>query len=241
MFGSLNEAETSELKAVAFNTISDLLKESCDSIVSSVSEAYEDYVNEQVLPFIAEKFDNEYVKHIVENLNEQVDEWLTEAAAELAEEMNSKKLFVKSPSAVQNEAFVGSLLGLIKESLNIMPEQEDIVESNAATIKALKEQITELNIDRVKLQDKLEESKRAEFVSKNMPADLPESYKEKLQEYVDIELCECETFEKFAEAFSTAVRDAEMNLNATKQVNEDHDEDKKTDEVSLFDSIMNIR
>ena len=241
LFGSLNESETAELKAIAGNTISSLLESSEKAICEDLSNAYQTYINEELLPEMFDLFDNHYIKVIMNEHNEQIDEWLSETAKEVVEDLDSKKLIVKSHSAIQNEEFVENLLSLIKENLQILPEQEDYIDNANNQIQELNKKLQESNIEAIRLRDKLNESKRSEYVYKNMPSDLFESDKEKLLEYVETELSEAESFDEFTKYFDEAVNTIRMNNKNTMNEEQETVKETKQETSSLLDSILRIK
>ena len=238
LFESLNEAESNELKGIVFNAVSQILNQSYDKIAEDVTKEYESYMNEEVMPEMCALFE-EYSAEIVKNLNENVEEYMDYVAEEIKNELADKNLIVKSQKTEALESFSEDLLALIKDKLNILPEQEDVLFKNQETIEKLSEDIQEAKIETAKMRNKLEEAKREIYVLKNIPAELSELQKENLHNYVNDVLSEAEDFEEFSKNFDKAVNEA-LSYNEEKKetlVEEKKEESKKVS--SFFDSIMN--
>ena len=246
LFGSLNESETAELKTIVQNTFSTLLESSEKAIYEDLTTAYENYVNEELMPEIFDTFDNQYIKIIMQEHNDQIDEWLSEAAEEVVNDLDSRKLIVKSHAAVQNEEFVEDLLDLIQDKLKILPEQEEYIDTTNEQIDSLNKRLQESSIENIKLRDKLNEAKRFEYAYKNIPSDIFESDREKLLDYVENELSEADSYEDFVNYFDDAVNTIRSNNNTSyNNIDEDYDyyesnRNKNQQSSSLMDSILRI-
>jgi hypothetical protein len=238
LFESLNEGESNELKGIVFNAVTSILDQSYEKIAEDVSKEYEAYMNEEAMPEMVRIFE-EYSHEIVKNLNEDVENYLDYVAESIVEELEGKNLIVKSQKTEALESFSEDLLALIKDKLNILPEQEDVLLKNKETIKSLSEDVQEAKVEAIRLKNKLAESEREIFVLKNTPAELSEMQKENLNNYVEDVLSEAEDFETFKNGFNAALR--EMNeLKESKKEMSSFVVEKKEEKKSftgLFESL----
>ena len=193
LFESLNEGESNELKGIVFNAVTSILDQSYEKIAEDVSKEYESYMNEEAMPEMVRIFE-EYSHEIVKNLNEDVENYLDYVAESIVDELEGKNLIVKSQKTEALESFSEDLLALIKDKLNILPEQEDVLLKNKETIKSLSEDVQEAKVEAIRLKNKLAESEREIYVLKNTPAELSEMQKENLNNYVEDVLSEAEDF-----------------------------------------------
>ena len=206
LFESLNEGESNELKGIVFNAVTSILDQSYEKIAEDVSKEYETYMNEEAMPEMVRIFE-EYSHEIVKNLNNDVENYLDYVAESIVEELEGKNLIVKSQKTEALESFSEDLLALIKDKLNILPEQEDVLLKNKETIKSLSEDVQEAKVEAIRLKNKLAESEREIFVLKNTPTELSEMQKENLNNYVEDVLSEAEDFETFKNGFNAALRE----------------------------------
>jgi hypothetical protein len=238
LFESLNEGESNELKGIVFNAVTSILDQSYEKIAEDVSKEYEAYMNEEAMPEMVRIFE-EYSHEIVKNLNNDVENYLDYVAESIVEELEGKNLIVKSQKTEALESFSEDLLALIKDKLNILPEQEDVLLKNKETIKSLSEDVQEAKVEAIRLKNKLAESEREIFVLKNTPAELSEMQKENLNNYVEDVLSEAEDFETFKNGFNAALR--EMNeLKESKKEMSSFVVEKKEEKKSftgLFESL----
>ena len=230
LFESLNEAESNELKGIVHNAVSSILNQSYDKIAEDVTQDYEKYMTEEVMPETCRLFE-EYKSEIIRNLNEEVESYLNYVAEEIVDTLENKNLIVKSQRSSDLEEFSESLLALIKDKLNIIPEQEDILIKNQKAIDELNNEIQESKIDNKKLMNKLDEANRQIYILKNIPSELSESQKETLLDYANYVLTESEDFMTFKNAFDKAVN--EMVSNNTKTNNNTQ---KTIDNTKSFNS-----
>ena len=238
LFESLNGAESNELKGIVFNAVTSILDQSYEKIAEDVTQNYEFYMSEEVMPEMCKLFE-EYTQEIVKNLNENVEEYLDYVSESILEELEGKNLIVKSQKSEVLEAFSEDLLELIKDKLNIIPEQEDILFKNQETIKKLSEDIQEAKIETIRMRDKLEEAKRENYILKNIPSSLSDLQKENLQNYANDVLSEAEDFSEFKSFFDKAVNEAvsrNEGKEETKIVTESKKEEKNFSNLaeSLF-------
>ena len=241
LFESLNEAESNELKGIVFNAVTSILDQSYEKIAEDVTSNYEDYMSEEVMPEMCKLFE-EYTAEIVKNLNENVEEYLDYVAAEILEDLEDKNLIVKSQKSEALEAFSEDLLSLIKDKLNIIPEQEDILLKNQETIKKLSEDIQEAKIETIRMREKLEESKRENYVLKNIPESLSDLQKENLQNYANDVLSEAEDFSEFKSFFDKAVSEAVSRNEEVKEEKKVVVEEKKEEKnfSNLAESLFRM-
>lgn len=241
LFESLNEAESNELKGIVFNAVTSILDQSYEKIAEDVTSNYESYMSEEVMPEMCKLFE-EYTAEIVKNLNENVEEYLDYVAAEILEDLEDKNLIVKSQKSEALEAFSEDLLSLIKDKLNIIPEQEDILLKNQETIKKLSEDIQEAKIETIRMREKLEESKRENYVLKNIPESLSDLQKENLQNYANDVLSEAEDFSEFKSFFDKAVNEAVSRNEEVKEEKKVVIEEKKEEKnfSNLAESLFRM-
>lgn len=240
LFESLNEAESNELKGIVHNAVSSILNQSYDKIAEDVTQDYEKYMTEEVMPETCRLFE-EYKSEIIRNLNEEVESYLNYVAEEIVDTLENKNLIVKSQRSSDLEEFSESLLALIKDKLNIIPEQEDILIKNQKAIDELNNEIQESKIDNKKLMNKLDEANRQIYILKNIPSELSESQKETLLDYANYVLTESEDFMTFKNAFDKAVN--EMVSNNTKTNNNTQktiDNTKSFNSNSLTEALLRM-
>lgn len=239
LFESLNEGESNELKGIVFNAVTSILDQSYEKIAEDVSKEYEAYMNEEAMPEMVRIFE-EYSQEIVKNLNEDVENYLDYVAESIVEELEGKNLIVKSQKTEALESFSEDLLALIKDKLNILPEQEDVLLKNKETIKSLSEDIQEAKVEAIRLKNKLAESEREIYVLKNTPAELSEMQKENLNNYVEDVLSEAEDFEAFKNGFNAALREMKDVKESKEEEKTTHIVEKKEEKKSfsgLFESL----
>ena len=232
LFESLNEAESNELKGIVFNAVTSILDQSYEKIAEDVSNEYENYMNEEAMPEMIRIFE-EYSAEIVKNLNENVESYLDYVAESIVDELEGKNLIVKSQKTEALESFSEDLLALIKDKLNILPEQEDVLLKNKETIKSLSEDVQNAKVESIRLKNKLAESEREIYVLKNTPAELSEMQKENLNNYVVDVLSEAEDFEEFKNGFNAALREM-------KDIYEDKEEEKSAPIVEKKEEKKNF-
>jgi hypothetical protein len=238
LFESLNEVESNELKGIVFNAVTSILENSYEKIAEDVTNEYETYMNEEAMPEMVRIFE-EYSQEIVKNLNENVESYLDYVAESIVEELEGKNLIVKSQKTEALESFSEDLLALIKDKLNILPEQEDVLLKNKETIKSLSEDVQEAKVEAIKLKNKLEESEREIYVLKNLPSSLSELQKENIQNYVNDVLSEAEDFSEFKNGFDRAVNEA-LSFNESKEEKKETIVEKKEEKKNfsaLFESL----
>lgn len=238
LFESLNEGESNELKGIVFNAVTSILENSYEKIAEDVTNEYETYMTEEAMPEMVRIFE-EYSQEIVKNLNENVEEYLDYVAESIVEELEGKNLIVKSQKTEALESFSEDLLSLIKDKLNILPEQEDVLLKNKETIKALSNDIQEAKVEAIKLKNKLAEQEREMYVLKNIPSSLSELQKENIQNYVNDVLSEAEDFSEFKRGFDRAVNEARSLSEQKEEKKESIIEAKneKKDFSNLFASL----
>lgn len=236
LFESLNEGESNELKGIVFNAVSSILDQSYEKIAEDVTKEYEAYMNEEAMPEMVRVFE-EYSAEIVKNLNENVEEYLNYVAESILDEFENKNLVVKSQKSEALEAFSEDLLALIKDKLNIIPEQEDVLVKNQETIKKLSDEIQEAKVEALRMKDKLEESKRENYVLRNLPNELSDLQKENIQNYVADVLSEAEDFNEFKTYFDEAVKKA-LSTNEAKEEKKEPIVEAKKEEKKNFSSLF---
>ena len=233
LFESLNDAESIELKGIVFNAVTSILDQSYEKIAEDVTNEYEAYMTEEAMPEMVRVFE-EYTAEIVKNLNENVEEYLGYVAEEILELLEAKELL--------EALFSEDLLSLIKDKLNIIPEQEDILLKNQETIKKLSEDIQEAKIETIRMREKLEESKRENYVLKNIPESLSDLQKENLQNYANDVLSEAEDFSEFKSFFDKAVNEAVSRNEEVKEEKKVVVEEKKEEKnfSNLAESLFRM-
>ena len=190
VFGSLNEAQTNEMKAMFTDAISKTLMESYSAIEKDVREGYEEYINKGLLPSVLEYFDN-YKDAIAIDLYEWADEYLRYVAEEFVEENKNKKMFIKSSKSENLESFSEKLLNLIKEELKVYPEQEDALQSAKDSISSLSNELKEARISLTRERNKaLESEKNAHLYEKLQESTASDSSKDEIIEYAKSNLFE---------------------------------------------------
>ena len=238
LFESLNEGESNELKGIVFNAVTSILENSYEKIAEDVTNEYETYMNEEAMPEMVRIFE-EYSQEMVKSLNENVEEYLDYVAESIVNELEGKNLIVKSQKTEALESFSEDLLSLIKDKLNILPEQEDVLLKNKETIKALSNDIQEAKVEAIKLKNKLAEQEREMYVLKNIPSSLSELQKENIQNYVNDVLYEAEDFSEFKRGFDRAVNEA-LSLSEQKEEKKEsivEAKNEKKDFSNLFASL----
>lgn len=236
-FGSLNEAQSANIKNLCIESVISMLEISEQKILEDVSVAYDDYVNTELMPSIFDTLDNEYIPQLKEEYEDQIDAYLHMVAEEIAEELYDNKLIVKSKKTQTLESFSGKLLDLIKEELQIIPEQEDALDVAQNTVYALRESLEEEKINTLKFKSQLAEAKKEAYVA-NILAEstFAATTKEKLSSYAEDVLSDCGTYAEFVNYFDEAVSEAKRNpsVSSSKQSYQPIQENENLDLFSSF-------
>lgn len=235
LFESLNEGESNELKGIVFNAVSSILDQSYEKIAEDVTNEYEAYMTEEAMPEMVRVFE-EYSAEIVKNLNEEVEAYLDYVAESIVDELEGKNLIVKSQKSEALESFSEDLLALIKDKLNIIPEQEDLLQKNRETIKSLSEQVQDAKAEAILMKNKVEEQARKMYVLESTPAGLSDFQKENLNNYVEDVLSEAEDFDSFKNGFDAAIKELKVSHKEEQKVVVEKKEEKKSFS-GLFESL----
>ena len=240
VLGNLNEAESLELKSMLANAVHELLEQASDRIFKDVTEAAEDFISNEVHPFMAQAFES-YKEEIQEEAYRHFNGYIGLVAEDIVDQLSAKKVFVKSMQSEALEDFSASLLALIQEKLQIIPEQEDALFLAKQKADELRLTVEESAVDVAKMKDKLEEARREAYIYKNLPSNISEAARENLVSYAQDELSE-DSFANFASKFDSAIAEAVAHFSieepkAAAPVNESVKEDKKFDELAIFKSM----
>jgi hypothetical protein len=220
--GVLNESQSNEIKVLVSEAVKEMADLSITSLKEDMINTCEAYVNEEVIPSILDTFDKKYIPLIKDSLTEEINEYVTYAAKTIASNLSDKNLILKSRKTMQLENFENELLGLIKDKLSIIPEQEDELNKLEERNAQLRENLQNANIEKVKMKNKILELRMENYVISHMPESLSESFKEKLLGYVDEVLMEsCTDMDTFKAEFRKACNEAEEAEQEEKIENED--------------------
>lgn len=225
--GILNESQTDEIKLLVSESVKEMSDISITALKEDMINTCEAYLNEEVIPSILDTFDKTYIPMIKDSLTEEVNEYVTYVAKAIASELAGKNLVLKSRKTLQLEEFETDLIKLIKDKLSIIPEQEDELNKLETRNKELRESLQNVNIEKVKMENKVLELSMENYIISNMPESLSESYKEKLLGYADEVLMEsCKDMESFKEEFDKACKDAVEAEEEEKKASEEDSMDK---------------
>ena len=208
--GTLNEAQTKELSALVSEAVKDMASNVTKQLKEEMISECEEYVNAEVIPSVLESFDNKYVPKMKEEMAASVDKYINYVATQIAEDLNSNGLLVKSRKSVQLEEFSEAVLSLIKEKLTIIPEQESEMDRLIKRNTDLKTSLTEAKVEIAKMANRITDLRKENYVISALPENLSEATKEKLLGYAQDVLWEaCDDVETFKEEFDKAVDEAE--------------------------------
>lgn len=208
--GTLNEAQSKELSALVSESVKEMASNVTKQLKEEMVTECEEYVNAEVIPSILESFDNKYVPKMKEEMAESVDKYINYVATQIAEDLNSNGLLVKSRKSVQLEEFSESIISLIKEKLTIIPEQENEMDRLIKRNDDLKTSLTEAKVEIAKMANRITDLRKENYVISALPENLSEATKEKLLGYAQDVLWEaCDDVETFKEEFDKAVDEAE--------------------------------
>lgn len=240
VLGNLNEAESLELKSMLANAVHELLEQASERIFNDVTEAAEDFISNEIHPFMADAFEA-YKEEIQEEAYRHFNGYIGLVAEDIVEQLSAKKVFVKSQQSEALEDFSAALLDLIKDKLQIIPEQEDALFLAKQKADELRLTVEESAVDVAKMKDKLEEARREAYIYKNLPSNLSEATRENLVAYAQDELAE-DSFANFAAKFDSAINEAVAHFSVEEKtpaapVNESVKDDKKFDELAIFKSM----
>ena len=235
IFGSLNEGQSNELKAMFTDTVSKTLLDSYAAIERDVREGYEAYINKGLVPTMLEYFDD-YKNTIVVELYEWVDEYLRHIAEEFVDENMDRKMFVKSSKSERLESFSEKLLSLIKEELKIYPEQEDALESAKESISKLSSDLREANISLIRERNKtLEAEKNAHMYEALQESTASDSTKDEIIEYAKSNLLDSSvSMYDFRKKISSMLSESQNDSNKQKKAKESVTENEDFDFLKMF-------
>lgn len=225
--GILNESQTDEIKLLVSESVKEMADLSIASLKEDMINTCEAYLNEEVVPAILDTFDKTYVPMIKDSMTEEINDYVTYVARSIASELKDRNLIVKSRKTMQLEDFESDLLALIKDKLSIIPEQEDELKRLETRNEQLRESLQNVNIEKVKMENKVLELSMENYIISHMPESLSESYKEKLLGYADEVLMEsCDNIETFKEEFDKACSEAVDAEEEEKKASEEDSMDK---------------
>ena len=226
-FGSLNEEESQSLVEGISHVISDLLESQSNVIVESVQDQAETYINESVIPEIMEEANNYVEDVIVPEIFENANTYFTYVAESVVDDLADKKLVVKSSKSEQLEEFTSDLLDLIKDKLQIIPEQEDALDAMQEQINKLTDTLQEERIEKYKLRNEAIESKKKLYLNTIIPESVSEATREMIEEEVlDLDV---KTFEQFKSAAEDIVENyMERKTNRRNYIIESNNDNKNT-------------
>lgn len=209
--GTLNEAQSKELTSLVSTTLNEMTEGVTKKLKEEMIENCENYINAEVLPSIMDSFDNKYVPSLKEEMVSSVNKYINYIAEQIAEDLGSKGLLVKTKKAEQLADFTESMLALIKDKLTIIPEQEDEMVRLSKRNEELKSSLTEAKVENAKMANRITDLRKENYVISALPEKLSEATKEKLLGYAQDVLWEAcdDDIEKFKEEFDKACDEAE--------------------------------
>lgn len=183
-FGTLNESDSNELKEAFIDAVVNGINENSKILSEELITEAQNYINEEVIPQLQEDVEGYIADEVIPSLNEDIEQYLDYMAEEMATDMKNQTMIVKSPKTAQYEAFEEKLLGLIKESLQIIPEQEDALVVSESKNEALKNKLDAAITEKVKAKMELKEAEKAIWVQSVTPKNLSEAGIESLYDKI---------------------------------------------------------
>lgn len=198
-FETLEEAETEKLTESFSNLLLDKINSSVDNVTDDILEELDNFINEEVIPDYTKKTESYIMDEVFPAMQADVSDYLDYVIeAKLDEIMESGKIY-KSAKSVQLEDFTEKLLDLIKEDLQIYPEQEDAVISLEKKVSVLEQSLYDAKVQKVKAVHSMKDLQDELWMEKNIPNDLSEAAKETLQKSLNELSTHTDTHELFEE------------------------------------------
>lgn len=198
-FETLEEAETEKLTESFSNLLLDKINSSVDNVTDDILEELDNFINEEVIPDYTQKTESYIQDEVFPAMQADVSDYLDYVIeAKLDEIMESGKIY-KSAKSVQLEDFTEKLLDLIKEDLQIYPEQEDAVISLEKKVSVLEQSLYDAKVQKVKAVHSMKDLQDELWMEKNIPNDLSEAAKETLQKSLNELSIHTDTHELFEE------------------------------------------
>ena len=198
-FETLEEAETEKLTESFSNLLLDKINSSVDNVTDDILEELDNFINEEVIPDYTQKTESYIMDEVFPAMQADVSDYLDYVIeAKLDEIMESGKIY-KSAKSIQLEDFTEKLLDLIKEDLQIYPEQEDAVISLEKKVSVLEQSLYDAKVQKVKAVHSMKDLQDELWMEKNIPNDLSEAAKETLQKSLNELSIHTDTHELFEE------------------------------------------
>lgn len=186
VFGTLNESESSELVESFVEVLSENLDKATEAITESLLESTEQYVTDIVIPEISGKVDRYISEEVLPELEKNVSDYLEYVTEEIATDLKDSGKIIKSRDSQQLESFRDKLLKLIESDLQIIPEQQDAMVVLENKCETLTKFLKEGQVERIKLQNKLDELENQIWLEHNLPSGLSEATSEKLKDRLNV-------------------------------------------------------
>lgn len=198
-FETLEEAETEKLTESFSNLLLDKINSSVDNVTDDILEELDNFINEEVIPDYTQKTESYIMDEVFPAMQADVSDYLDYVIeAKLDEIMESGKIY-KSAKSIQLEDFTEKLLDLIKEDLQIYPEQEDAVISLEKKVSVLEQSLYDAKVQKVKAVHSMKDLQDELWMEKNIPNGLSEAAKETLQKSLNELSTHTDTHELFEE------------------------------------------
>ena len=198
-FETLEEAETEKLTESFSNLLLDKINSSVDNVTDDILEELDNFINEEVIPDYTQKTESYIMDEVFPAMQADVSDYLDYVIeAKLDEIMESGKIY-KSAKSIQLEDFTEKLLDLIKEDLQIYPEQEDAVISLEKKVSVLEQSLYDAKVQKVKAVHSMKDLQDELWMEKNIPNGLSEAAKETLQKSLNELSTQTDTHELFEE------------------------------------------
>ena len=170
-----------------------------DNVTDDILEELDNFINEEVIPDYTQKTESYIQDEVFPAMQADVSDYLDYVIeAKLDEIMESGKIY-KSAKSIQLEDFTEKLLDLIKEDLQIYPEQEDAVISLEKKVSVLEQSLYDAKVQKVKAVHSMKDLQDELWMEKNIPNDLSEAAKETLQKSLNELSIHTDTHELFEE------------------------------------------
>lgn len=181
LFNSLNESEQKDILSLTGKMIHGFLKEATETLSNDTSTIVDSYIAEEVYPELTKQVDNYIKEEMQPELFEKFNAYMNYVAEEIVNEMEDKKLIVKSKKSDVNEAFIDKLLESIKNELKIVPEQEDALEDAEEKLQNTKDNLAEARIEKERIKQKMIKLQKENWILKNLPNSISESRKDQIE------------------------------------------------------------
>ena len=238
LFGELNEAQTTEMKAMYSEFVNETLEKSYEAIEKDVREGYEAFINENLIPEMKNAFDN-YAEIIQQNVYETLNDYLIKVADDFVNENEGKTIFVKSAKSETLESFTNSLLSLIKEQLCIIPEREDALQNAKNEISKLSSSIRESAAEKIILSNKLAAAQKDAYMYKALQeANVSDYMKDALIEFANTNLDELPLSE-FKKKFDKSIEESLEVYTKKEEANKKIDESKNYEHFDFMKMFGN--